>query len=377
MKIHFLLVLIGIIFCLSCKVKDELPVSPAPEIVQTAPEIIPPGPKNIILLIGDGMGIGQITAGTYLNNNYSSLERFPVIGLHKPYASDSLITDSAAGATAFACGIKTYYGAIGVDPDTQAVTTILEIAEEKGLHTGLVATSTIVHATPASFIAHNEYRRNYEEIAEDFLDTEIDYFVGGGKKFFNRREKDDRNLLEELRNKNYKVGDYLTEFDEFKKSMTSDKNVAYLTADNSPLSVYQGRDYLADVSITGLNYLDNKSDAGFFIMIESSQIDWGGHANNEDWIVAEFIEFSDVIEKVLDWAIADKETLVIVTGDHETGGFTLQPGSKMTDLNTTFTTDKHSGDFIPVFAYGPGSEHFSGVYENMEIFHKIMKAKSW
>ena len=369
MKLSFVSCLIGLMCCSSCKVPEAIPI---PE-VSNSTSI----PKNIILLIGDGMGIGQITAGTYLNNNRSSLERFPFIGIHKPYASDSLVTDSAAAATAFASGVKTYYGAIGVDADTQSVITILEIAEKKGLNTGLVATSTIVHATPAAFIAHNSSRGNYESIAEDFLKTEIDYFVGGGKKYFDRRQKDDRNLLEELNARNYIVGDYLTDFNQFKASIELSKNVAYLTADDSPLSVYQGRDYLEDASMTGINYLNDKNDNGFFIMIEGSQIDWGGHANSEDWIVAEFIEFSDVIDKVLDWAEADKETLVIVTADHETGGFTIQPGSKMNDLVTAFTTDRHSGDFIPVFAFGPGAEKFSGIYENTEIFHKMKLVKGW
>ena len=364
----FQLTLISILL-FACKVPEQ--ASSAPNAQQQVK------PKNIILLIGDGMGMGQISAGTYLNNNYSSLERFPVVGLHKPYASDSLITDSAAGATAFASGVKTYYGAIGVDSDSQSVVTILEEAEMKGQATGMVATSTITHATPAAFIAHNVYRRNYEEIAEDFLKTEIDYFVGGGKKHFDRRKKDDRDLLKELENRNYNVGNYLLDFKDFKTSITTAQNVAYLSADESPLTVEQGRDYLIDASMTGIDYLNKKSDKGFFMMIESSQIDWGGHANNENWIVTEFIEFSQLIGLVLDWAEKDKQTLVIVTADHETGGFTIQPGSDMNDLVTTFTTDKHSGDFIPVFAYGPGSELFSGVYENYEIFHKMKAAKGW
>ncbi|MEL6142725.1 MAG: alkaline phosphatase, partial [Bacteroidota bacterium] len=141
-------------------------------------------PKNIILMIGDGMGITQISAGLYSNSNRLELERFPVVGLHKSYSGGNLVTDSAAGATAFSTGVKTYNGAIGVNMDTIAMPTILEAAEEKNMATGLVATSSIVHATPASFIAHDEYRKNYEAIAADFLDTEIDIFVGGGKKFF-------------------------------------------------------------------------------------------------------------------------------------------------------------------------------------------------
>ena len=140
--------------------------------------------KNVILMIGDGMGLTQISAGMFANGNQLNLEKFPIVGLHKPYSSNALITDSAAGATAFACGVKTYNGAIGVDKDSTAVKTILEEVEERGLATGLVATSTIVHATPASFIAHVKSRNDYEDIAADFLKTEIDYFVGGGKKIF-------------------------------------------------------------------------------------------------------------------------------------------------------------------------------------------------
>jgi len=334
-------------------------------------------PKNIILLIGDGMGMGQISAGTYANDNYSALERMPVIGLHKPTCYDSLITDSAAAATAFACGQKTYYAAIGVDKDTMPLKTILEEAEDRGLVTGLVATSTIVHATPASFAAHDEYRRNYEAIAEDFVDADVEYLVGGGKKYFDRREKDDRNLLDEMRAKGYLIGDYLTDFSDFRPQIQNNSKVFFLTADKDPLPYLQGRDYLQDASMAGIRHLDQMGDKGFFMMIEGSQIDWGGHANNTEWIISEFTEFSNVIGQVLDWAKKDGETLVIVTADHETGGYTIQPGSTIDELKTAFTSKKHSGDFIPVFAFGPGSEYFAGIYENTEIYHKMRKALGW
>jgi len=372
------LIAFSLLFVLSCKTKQEItePVYTREVLGSVKPEI--KKPKNIILLIGDGMGMGQISAGTYANNNKSNLEKFPVVGIHKPHASNTLITDSAAGATAFACGEKTYNGAIGVDRDSMPLKTILEEAEEKGYKTGLVATSTIVHATPASFIAHNKSRRNYEEIAEDFLKTDIDFFAGGGKKFFDRREKDDRDLISELVAKGYTVENYLKEPSEVKMLMETAEKFAYFTADGDPLSVYQGRDYLESLSLSGINFLNQKAQGdGFFMMIESSQIDWGGHANNSDWIIEEFKEFDTVIGKTLDWAEADGETLVIVTADHETGGYTVQIGSEMDSLITTFTSLKHTGDFIPVFAAGPGSEHFAGFYENYEIYHKMKKALGW
>ncbi len=330
-------------------------------------------PKNIILLVGDGMGLTQITAGMYMNGNKLNLEKFPITGLHKSYAYDNLVTDSAAGATAFACGVKTYNGAIGVDHDTIPIKTILEEAEENGLATGMVATSTIVHATPGSFIAHQKQRRMYEEIAADFLKTDIDIFIGGGKKFFNNRESDDRDLYAELRAKGYVMSDFF-EKDLEDIQIDKTKKFGYLTANKDPLPVAQGRDYLMPATLKTLDFLDNRSDKGFFLMIEGSQIDWGGHANNSDYIVTEMIEFDNVIGEVLKYAKEDGETLVIVTADHETGGYAINKGSTRDSLVTAFTTDYHTAVMIPVFAYGPGSEAFSGIYENTAIYDKMKSA---
>ncbi len=333
-------------------------------------------PKNIVLMIGDGMGITQITAGMYANKNKLYLEKFPVIGLHKCYASNKLVTDSAAGATAFACGVKTYNGAIGVNPDTVAVKTILEEAEQKGLATGLIATSTIVHATPASFIAHVKQRKMYEDIAADFLKTDIELFIGGGKKYFDRR-KDGKNLYKALQSKGYAVSDYF-QSDFTKLTPSYNQNFVYFTADDDPLPVAQGRDYLVPASDFAVDFLDQKAgEDGFFLMIEGSQIDWGGHANKSDYIVSEMIDFDRAIGAVLDFAEQDGETLVIVTADHETGGFAIQPGSTMDSLVTAFTSDYHTADLIPVFAYGPGAELFGGIYENTAIYNKMRAAYGW
>ncbi len=333
-------------------------------------------PKNIILMIGDGMGLGQITAGLYMNNNRLNLERCSVVGLHKPYASNDLITDSAAGATAFACGVKTYNGAIGVDPDKKPLKTILEEAEEKNMATGLIATSTIVHATPASFIAHQPQRKMYEAIAADFLKTEVDLFIGGGKKYFDRREEDNRNLIEELVAKNYVVSSYFDE-DLTNLELPKEQNFAYFTADDDPLTVESGRDYLMPASKMALDFLDDHSEEGFFLMIEGSQIDWGGHANNSDYIINEMLDFDKTIGEILDFAEKDQNTLVIITADHETGGYAINKGSKMGKLETAFTSDYHTAVLIPVFAYGPGAELFSGIYENTAIYDKMKAAKGW
>lgn len=331
-------------------------------------------PKNIILLIGDGMGLTQITAGMYSMNEPIQLESFPVVGLHKPYSSDNLVTDSAAGATAFASGVKTYNGAIGVDVDTVAQKTILELAEENGLATGLVSTSSITHATPASFIAHVALRTSYEEIATYFLETEIDFMMGGGKRYFAQRERDDRNLYKELEKKNYQVSDFFEkDFDNL--VVKKDRNFAYFTANEEPLPKSQGRDYLPFATRTAVNFLKKKGEEkGFFLMVEGSQIDWGGHANDLDYVISEFKDFDQAVKEALDFAKRDGETLVIVTADHETGGLAINPGSKRDALVAAFTSKYHTAAMIPVFAYGPGAAAFHGIYENTAIFDKMKAA---
>ena len=329
-------------------------------------------PKNIVLLIGDGMGLTQISAGLYANNNRLNIERFPVIGLHKAYSANDLITDSAAGATAFACGKKTYNGAIGVNTDTLPIPNILEQAELHGMATGLIATSTIVHATPAAFIAHNKLRQNYEDIATDFLKTDIDYFVGGGEQFFNKRKLDSRDLIQELKAKGYTVSDY-HQNDLDKIVLNKNMKFGFFTADEDPPTAGQGRDYLPLASDKGVRYLQRRSDVGYFMMIEGSQIDWGGHANNTQYIINEMLDFDQAIGRVLDLAEKDGQTLVIVTADHECGGFSINYGSKMGKIEGKFTTDGHTGHLVPVFAYGPGAELFSGIYENTAIYDKMVQ----
>jgi len=349
--------------------------TPAPPAAPPAPEPRPAKrPLNVILLIGDGMGLTQISAGLYRNGNKLNLERFPVIGLHKSYSADDLITDSAAGATAFACGVKTYNGAIGVDMDTVSVPTILEEAEGKGFATGMVATSSITHATPASFIAHVSSREMNEAIAAAFLDTEIDLFIGGGRKYFERRESDTRNLWQELEAKNYAVSALAKE--ELKDMVLDfNKNLAFFTADTQPVPVSGGRDYLLPASQLSMAFLNQRSKGkGFFLMIEGSQIDWGGHANNSQYIIDEMLDFDKAIGAAMDFAEEDGNTLVIVTADHETGGYSILLGSSMDTIVPGFTTTGHTGAMIPVFAYGPGSELFSGVYENTAIYRKMRAA---
>ena len=330
-------------------------------------------PQNIILLIGDGMGLSQISAALYSNNNRLNMTRFPVVGFHKTYSFDNLITDSAAGATAFATGKKTYNNAIGVSHDTLPLYSILHECADRGYATGLVATSSIVHATPAAFFAHAASREYYEEIAADFLDAPVDLAIGGGKTYFDKREFDQRNLIEELRYKGYSVQDYTTaELGTMK--LDPSKPLLYFTADKHPTSVANGRDYLSQATRIGPVFLEKRSDKGFFLMIEGSQIDWACHQRDGKNAVLETLDFDRAIGEALKFAVAHGNTLVIVTADHETGGMCIHGDSKMNRLSFGFTSNNHTAAMVPVFAYGTGAELFSGIYENTDIYHKIRTA---
>ena len=330
--------------------------------------------RNIVLMIGDGMGVSQIYAAMTTNRGMLNIEKCRDIGFIKTYSASDYITDSGASGTAMATGEKTYNEAIGVNTDTLPLQTILEIAEEHGLATGLVSTSAITHATPAAFIAHRESRHNYEDIAEDFLKTEIDVFIGGGRDNFMKRS-DNVDLTTELKEKGYKV---LFEMDDIKK-VTSGK-LAGLTADmhnphycDSTGNILRG-DMLPDATATALNILSNNEN-GFFLMVEGSQIDWGGHQNNTHYIINETLDFDRAVGKALDFAKKDGTTLVIITADHETGGMGINNGNKEEGIvDAGYTSKGHTGVMVPVFAYGPGSENFRGIYENTEIFDKMLSA---
>lgn len=365
----------------SLKQKEELYYNgslPEYEVPSQKLPLMPVGKKakNIILLIGDGTGAAQIYAAYTANRGKLNYNRMPVAGFSITNSSNAYITDSASGATVLAAGVKTYNGAIGVDKDTIRVRTILEQAEEKQLATGLVATCAITHATPASFIAHQPTRRMYEEIAADFLDTDIDLFIGGGHDHFNgKKRKDKRDLIGELKAKGY------TQTNTFEELQTVDtkstyKLAAFLAGEHQPRYPQRG-EQLAVSTQKALEIL-SKNDKGFFLMIEGSQIDWGGHADNTTYIVQEAYDFDRAIGQALDFAAKDGETLVIVTADHETGGFSLNGGKIETgEVVGKFTTGGHTGVMVPVFAFGPQAELFGGIQQNYDIYYSMIRALGW
>jgi alkaline phosphatase len=327
-------------------------------------------PRNIILLIGDGMGLSQVSAGFYANGQKLNLEKFPVTGLSKTHSSSHLITDSAAGATAFSCGCKTYNGAIGVTSKRKKCTTILEMAEAHGLATGLVASCSITHATPAAFVAHVESRSQAEDIASFFMDSGVDLLIGGGLKYFNERKLDTRNLYEELGKKGYQVSNF-AEKKLSELSFDKSQPLAWFSDKEEPVSVAKGRDWLPLAAEKAAPFLKQRSKKGFFLMLEGSQIDWACHANEGERAIQEMLDFDAAIGKILEFAKADGETLVIVTADHETGGMALEQGQATDTLNIAFNSTYHTACLVPVFAFGPGSEHFSGIMENTDIYLKM------
>jgi len=321
--------------------------------------------KNVILLIGDGMGLSQVSASQFYNENPTNFERFSTIGLIKTSSSSDLITDSAAGATAFASGIKTYNGAVGVTPDTLSVETIVEQISPKGISTGIISTSSITHATPACFYAHIKSRRMEDDIATYLLNSEVDFFAGGGSKFFNERE-DGKDLTIQLAEKGFEVST-----GNLPKNVSEKKQAILLSKKGMPTMIEGRGNFLPDATKLALEYL-SKNENGFFLMVEGSQIDWAGHDNDGDYLIAELLDFDKTMGVVLDFAKQNGETLVIVTADHETGGFTLAADDgDYNKIKPVFSNKGHSATMVPVFAEGPGSENFGGVYENTSIYDKI------
>lgn len=316
-------------------------------------------PLNIILLIGDGMGLSQISAASFIYNGLN-LELFENIGLVKTSSADDYITDSAAGATAYSTGEKSYNGAIGVGMDSLKRTSIVELAEKNGLLTGLVATCSITHATPAAFYAHQSNREMHKEIAGDLYGSGVDFAAGGGKPYF------DMEMLA--------ANDYMVHGSMMKTDYKAGTKHIFFYGDSAdlPKAAVRGN-WLKDATESAIGFLENGKN-GFFLMVEGSQIDWGGHDNDFAYMHSELKDFDMAVASALSFAKAHGNTLVIVTADHETGGLSLNSGDlKNRRIDASFASTHHSGTMVPVFAFGPGSEAFRGVMENTAIFSKIRK----
>ena len=324
-----------------------------------------PKVKNVIFMIGDGMGLNQIYAGMTANGGTLNIERCTHIGLAKTYSANSYITDSAAGGTALATSNKTNNGMIGMNADSVAVKSILELAEEAGMATGLVATVRITHATPAAFYAHQVNRGMYEEIATDMLTSGVDFFVGGGRNNFEVR-KDSLNISDSLRNANYNI---VYSIDSVEAPVLLPFGA--LCADGDMPKASERGDFLPRAVDLAIKSLDARGE-GFFLMVEGSQIDYQGHGNNTEGVVDEVLDFDRAIKVALDFAERDGNTLVVITADHETGGMTIMDGSYAdSTVVAQFNTGGHTGTMVPIYSYGPQCAKFTGIMENTEIPFRI------
>ncbi len=331
-------------------------------------------PLNVILLIGDGMGLSQVSSAFYFGEN-TNFKRFKHVGLINTSSASDKITDSGAGGTAFAIGEKTYNQAIGMGTDSLPRPDLVEILSKSGYATGFVVTCQVVHATPADFYAHVKNRYQYDDIAVQLVHSDINFFAGGGTNYFLKR-KDGINYFDSLKAYGFTID--TTSLDDI-SNLDSSKKYGFLLDTNYLPTMAQGRgDYLPKATQKAIDYLSQNKN-GFFLMVEGSQIDWGCHDDDADYVISETLDFDKAIGKALDFAQKDTNTLVIVLADHETGGFTLgaKDADKMEgDYNTiapTFATTSHSAALIPVFAFGKGAETFEGIYQNSDIFHKIIK----
>jgi alkaline phosphatase len=323
--------------------------------------------KNVILMIGDGMGLVHVSAAWVANHGKLNLDNFTSTGFSRTWCANKLITDSGAAGTAMATGYKTNYHSIAVDTLGNPHESLTDLAHDKGLKTGIVVTCNLPDATPSAFCASNPDRDKEEEIAADYLTCNVDFILGAGRERFNKRG-DHRNLLLEMQKKGYQV---CTSWEETSK-IKQGKVFAVLGEGQLPLAGKRG-DLFSQACLQALNLL-NQGNNGFFTMLEGSRIDDCGHWNDLPKLMEEVLDFDRTIGKVLQWAEKDRKTLVVVLADHETGGFTLLDGDlKSGKVSGKFSTTGHSGIMVPVYAYGPGAENFEGIYENTEIFQKIVQ----
>lgn len=314
---------------------------------------------QIILMIGDGNGLAQISSALFANGNSLTLANLKKIGLIKTQAADDFTTDSAAGATAYSTGHKTNNRALGVGPDGGKLENLPDILNKYGFNSGIITTDNLTGATPASFYAHHSERDDAEEIASFLPQSKLDLFIGGGKSVFESQ-------LDNLESEGFTLVNELNDF--------SPAKLGFFASSGSIPKMLDGRgDYLPNGASFALEFLEKK-EKPFFLMVEAANIDSGGHSNNSGMVISEMLDFDQTIAKVIQYADQNPGTLVLITADHETGGISIPQGKvESSTIELAYHSDDHTGIMVPIFAYGAHSEDFQGIYENTEVFHKIMK----
>ena len=320
--------------------------------------------KNVIVMIGDGMGIPHISCGWILNGGRLNMDNFKYTGMSRTWAADKLITDSCAGGSAIATGEKTNYGHMGYDTEGNVVENSLKKAQSLGKKTGIIVTCRINDATPLDFCGHSKDRNDEEANAAQYIDSGIDFITGGGIEFWQNRT-DGRDLIEEMKARGYT---FATSTEGILEA--GDGKILALLADTEMDPALERGDYLEKATMKAIRNLDN--ERGFFLMVEGSMIDDWSHRNKVGYMAEELFDFDRTIGKVLEWAEKDGETLVVVTADHNTGGLTILGGSlDERSVKVHFSTRGHNDIMVPVMAYGPHAEEFVGMMDNSEVGKKI------
>lgn len=333
-------------------------------------------PKNLILFIGDGMGLAQTAAAQLTKHGPDkrlAMQTLPVAGLVLTHASDNWTTDSAAGATAMSTGYKTNVGMVGVTPDSTIKETIFELAQKQNIKTGVIALCAITDATPAAFAAHVPQRGMHSKIAERLVNSKLDLILGGGRKYFIPKSadgsgrEDGKNIIETAKSNGFS---FIQKKEELWNANTS-RLLGLFDLNN--MATDGSQPMLVELAKNGIDRF-SKSSTGFMLMVEGSFIDHKGHSNDFDAMVKETLDFDDAVKAGLEFAKQDGQTLVIITADHETGGLTL-PNDKVDNsfqINPEWSTKGHTAIPVPIYAYGPGSQLFTGVIDNTDIAKKII-----
>ena len=324
-------------------------------------------PKNIVLVVGDGTGINQITLSRIVKggpDHKLAIDQLPINGISLTHPYGNLITDSAAAATAWATGKKTKNKYLSIDHEKNILKTLPEMLYEKGYISGIVATSSITHATPAAFFAHIDSRYKEKEIANQFLNSPINIGLGGGLEFFDIEKASESHVL--LDRKELLDLDFI-----------SDKKILGLF-DKDGIVRSEEKPTQRQMTAFALQHLSKNIDActGFFLMTEGSQIDWAAHDNDAKKMLIEFDDFDNTVKDLINFVTNDKNTLLIITADHETGGLQIMKQNNKNVL-VKWGTGSHTGTPVGVYAYGPGAHKFSDLMDNTDIHYKILDLISY
>ena len=324
--------------------------------------------KNVILLIGDGMGLSQAVAGYFANGSDLAIMKLKNMGYVRTYSASHFTTDSAASGTTYACGVKTTNGFVGMTPDERPAANIPEKLRDKGVAMGVISTDNISGATPSVFYAHVSKRGATVDILAQMTQSKLDLFAAGCRSLW---EKYAPEQVDALKQAGFTV---LTDYRLIGDNLSADR-IGIIAEDADVQPVMSGRgDFLPATVRQAIRFLDGKSKKGFFLMAEGAQIDWGSHNNDVKYTVMEVIDFDKAVSEALKFADADGHTLVVITADHETGGMTVPNGDHATKtVKALYTVSGHTGMMVPIYAYGPHSQDFRGVQENIDVHKKIVE----